>query len=184
MSVYSKMTALADEIRELSGTTEALSIDAMTTNVSEANDEVNTQVDLIAQLSAALEGKAGGSSETNMYSQWIQVCSLPEAPQTYAVIEKPDLQTFTYYYEAPENCLIFCLVSRSAFNSNSHHYRCYHVSNTGAFNHVYDGYPMDYVTVTCINDEGKLVFEITIDGLYTAKDDIYCLPIIMNPISE
>lgn len=61
MSVHSKMTALADEVRELSGATEALSIDAMTTNVGEANDEINTQVDLIAQLAAALEGKASGS---------------------------------------------------------------------------------------------------------------------------
>jgi hypothetical protein len=65
--VNSKMTALAEEVRELSGVTEALSIDAMTTNIGEANDEVSTQVDLIAQLAAALEGKAigGGGSSSN-----------------------------------------------------------------------------------------------------------------------
>lgn len=61
MSVHSKMTALAEEVRELSGVTEALSIDAMTTNIGEANDEVGTQVNLIAQLAAALEGKASAT---------------------------------------------------------------------------------------------------------------------------
>lgn len=61
MSVNSKMTALADEVRELSGTTAKLGIDAMTTNVQSANTEVSDQTDLIAQISAALDGKAGGS---------------------------------------------------------------------------------------------------------------------------
>jgi hypothetical protein len=55
MTVNSKMTALADEIRELSGATEALSIDAMTTNVSDANDEVNNQTDLIAQIKGVID---------------------------------------------------------------------------------------------------------------------------------
>jgi hypothetical protein len=55
MSVNSKMTALADEIRELSGTTTTKSIDAMITDVDEANTEVNTQADLISQINTALE---------------------------------------------------------------------------------------------------------------------------------
>ena len=77
-NVNSKMTALADEVRELSGATEALSIDEMTTNVGEANDEVDTQMSLIAQLAIELEGKAGGggsnedvTTETNEYTEKI-----------------------------------------------------------------------------------------------------------------
>ena len=62
MSVNEKMTALADEIRELSGTTTAKSIDAMTTDVNAANTEINDQTNLIAQIYAALEDKAGGGS--------------------------------------------------------------------------------------------------------------------------
>ena len=60
MSVHSKMTAIADEIRELSGTTGTMGLDAMAEHVSDANDAVDSQENLIAQISAALEGKAGG----------------------------------------------------------------------------------------------------------------------------
>ena len=63
MSVNSKMTALADEVRTLAGTTAKLGIDAMTTNVQSANSEVENQTTLLAQAIAALEGKtAGGGS--------------------------------------------------------------------------------------------------------------------------
>ena len=62
-TVNSKMTALADEVRELCGVTEPLSIDSMTSKVSNANEEVNTQTDLIAQIITALDGKATGSGD-------------------------------------------------------------------------------------------------------------------------
>lgn len=61
MSVNSKMTALADEVRELSGATGLLGIDAMTSNLSDVNDEVVSQESLIAQIASALEGKIAGS---------------------------------------------------------------------------------------------------------------------------
>ena len=57
-TVNNKLTNLADEIRVLSGTTEPLGLDEMATNVNDANDEVDSQSDLIAQLSVALENKA------------------------------------------------------------------------------------------------------------------------------
>lgn len=56
-----KMTALADEIRELSGTTTTKSIDTMTSDVDAANTEITEQTDLITQITTALEGKASGS---------------------------------------------------------------------------------------------------------------------------
>lgn len=60
MSVNTKMTAIADEIRTLSGTTESMGLDAMATNLNEANEEVVSQAELLEQAIAALEGKAAG----------------------------------------------------------------------------------------------------------------------------
>ena len=60
MSVHTKMTAIADEVRELSGVTGALGLDAMASNLGDANDEVANQSDLIADIIVALEGKAAG----------------------------------------------------------------------------------------------------------------------------
>ena len=74
-TVNEKMTALANEIRELSGTTETIGLDAMATHVGEANSEVDSQVELLAQAVAALEGKTSGggsgedvTAETNEYT--------------------------------------------------------------------------------------------------------------------
>lgn len=61
MSINSKMTALADEIRVLSGTTEAMGLDTMTEHIGDANTDVAAEASLIEQIASALEGKAGGS---------------------------------------------------------------------------------------------------------------------------
>jgi len=62
MSINEKMTALADEIRELSGTTDTKSLDEMKVDVDAANTEITEQAELIAQITTALEGKAGGAT--------------------------------------------------------------------------------------------------------------------------
>ena len=58
MSISSKMTAIADEIRTLQGGTDKLGLDAMATQIGAANDTVATQASLIAQIQTALGGKA------------------------------------------------------------------------------------------------------------------------------
>lgn len=63
VSVNSKMTALANEVRELSGTSGKLGLDAMTTQLGDVNDEVSSQVALLAQAVAALNGKTAGSGD-------------------------------------------------------------------------------------------------------------------------
>jgi hypothetical protein len=75
MSVNSKMTAIADEIRELSGTTGTMGLDAMATNVAEANGLVDSEAELIARIATALEGKAagGGGSSGNFEAVTVSI---------------------------------------------------------------------------------------------------------------
>lgn len=58
------MTALADEVRELSGTTGKLGIDDMTSTLNTENNNLTTNIsaqdDIIAQIQSALQGKTGG----------------------------------------------------------------------------------------------------------------------------
>lgn len=77
MSVNSKMTAIADEIRELSGTTGTMGLDAMasTLNVENTNfaSNLTTQDNLISQIQTALQNKAAATgedvtAETNAYT--------------------------------------------------------------------------------------------------------------------
>lgn len=56
------LTSIADKIRVLSGTEDAMGLDAMANRVGEANTNVNTEAGLIEQISSALEGKAAGGS--------------------------------------------------------------------------------------------------------------------------
>lgn len=58
-TVNSKMTAIADEIRTLTNTTEPMGLDAMATNIETANTATTTQESLISQIQTALIGKAG-----------------------------------------------------------------------------------------------------------------------------
>lgn len=76
MSVNTKMTAIADQIRTLSGTTEALGLDAMAIKVGDANTEVTTQEELIVQITTMLEGKV--LPDTSFKIDVVTASSLPE----------------------------------------------------------------------------------------------------------
>jgi hypothetical protein len=65
-TVASVFTALANEVREISGVTGKLGIDAMTSNLGEANDEVDEQTTLLNQAIIALQSKAAGGGGTDL----------------------------------------------------------------------------------------------------------------------
>jgi hypothetical protein len=90
MSVNTKMTAIANEIRELSGTTGTMGLDAMASNISSANSEIDNQENIMSQIVSALEGKASPgqgedvTAETEAYTSSLTtlesvINSLPDA---------------------------------------------------------------------------------------------------------
>lgn len=58
--IKEKLTTIADEVRELSGVSNSISLDDMKNKLSDANNEVDSQTDLITQIQDALHGKASG----------------------------------------------------------------------------------------------------------------------------
>jgi hypothetical protein len=78
------MTAIANEIRELSGTTSTLGLDAMATNLSEANDEVSVQEGLLSQIIITLKSKVAGENvEVSLQEKTV-------VPTTSVQIVSPD----------------------------------------------------------------------------------------------
>ena len=71
MSVNSKMTAIANEIRDLSGTSEVMGLDSMATHIREANSEVDSQANLITQIKAALDGKVASSGDIGFEDEFV-----------------------------------------------------------------------------------------------------------------
>lgn len=67
-----KMTAIADEIRELSGAENKLGLDTMATNIQEANEEIALQTELLAQAITELEGKVSPELYDEGYAAGVQ----------------------------------------------------------------------------------------------------------------
>ena len=77
MSVNSKMTAIADQIRTLRGGTDKLGLDAMATEVDAANRTVESQAELLAALNQALSGK-GVPSDAALQEKAVTPSALPQ----------------------------------------------------------------------------------------------------------
>lgn len=73
MSVNAKMTALADEVRTLSGATDTLGLDEMASHTREANTEVSEQAEMIQQLKSILQGKAEGGTPTPTQEKTVEI---------------------------------------------------------------------------------------------------------------
>lgn len=145
------LTAIADKIRVLSDTEDAMSLSTMESHVDEANTDVATEADLIEQISVALESKANGSGNGGI--QWISCSTIPT---TYAVV--PGSQA--YYIELPhENCYVLFFNPNKA-DGNGCHLGCYDVKarvQTMSCHLIYNG----ELVADVINDSGILYLQLT-----------------------
>ena len=67
---------MADKIRVLNGVEGAMTPAQMDGNLGEVSVEVDEQAELIAQITSALEGKAGGGSNANIETVTITLSSM------------------------------------------------------------------------------------------------------------
>ena len=77
MSVNSKMTAIADQIRTLQGSTNKLGLDLMATEISDANQIIEEQADLLAELNQALSGR-GTPNNATLQEKEVMPSTLPQ----------------------------------------------------------------------------------------------------------
>lgn len=62
MSVNSKMTAIANQIRNLSGSSSLMGLDAMANNIGGANNEIANQLELVNEITELLVQKTNTES--------------------------------------------------------------------------------------------------------------------------
>ena len=83
MSINTKMTAIADEVRKISGVENKLGIDDMTLKIEEANAQIEVQSDLISQISTLVEQKSisqGGIEPSDVTATESEIMSDYNAP--------------------------------------------------------------------------------------------------------
>ena len=128
MALTDKLTAVANPIRTLSGTTDPMTLTAMANHVTEANEKVETQAGLIAQIAIAL-GNVDVTTESHELVTVYQNCSNVLAACTaFEAYVGADDQIVLFIREdfasrptadTPSNTGLFFLWFSSLFNEGS-----------------------------------------------------------------
>lgn len=94
MGLNEIMTALANKIREISGTTSALGLEAMSIKAEEVNNEVDKQTDIIALIKEAvnalpevietitfyIDGIPYTTEKGTTWGEWVEKNNFPQIP--------------------------------------------------------------------------------------------------------
>ena len=110
MSVNSKMTSIANEVRTLAGVSDKLSLDSMATHISDSNQEIQDQTELIGLIADALKDKAvsGGEVEVVLQNKTVTPTKATQsvtADSGYTGLGKVTVQAIPSEYIVPSGTL-------------------------------------------------------------------------------
>ena len=125
MSVNNKMTAIADEIRDLSGVTDMLDLNEMASHVDGANAKIVEQETIIADMNEVLDNLGatnvgGGSSSNTLQTCIVDIVNLMTVPDevfliSYSTVESGQIMNKTvsmYGYphqlKSDEQIIVLC----------------------------------------------------------------------------
>jgi hypothetical protein len=99
------MTAIANGIRTISGTTSTMGLDAMATHISNANTNVSSEANIIAQISTALDGKAAGVNlnfDIKSYSIEDELLADKPSENTIGIITNIEINGYCFSENLPK----------------------------------------------------------------------------------
>ena len=104
-TIHDKLTAVANGIRTISGTTSTMGLDAMATHISNANTNVSSEANLITQISTALDGKAAGVNlnfDIKTYATEDELLVDKPSENTIGIISNIEINGYCFSADAPK----------------------------------------------------------------------------------
>lgn len=166
------LTSIADKIRVLSGTEEAMRLDDMENHVEDANINIDAEANLISQIAAALEGKAGGGGGGGSGGVNVETCTvtieIPDEPRTvpfyciltviengkisYVVVNKSSefsnaIKNNPIHYMSPEDGHVFTTCHNGVLETNDKFIHMFSESGMGIILRSFTAINSDRITI-------------------------------------
>lgn len=157
MGLANIMTSIADAVRRLSGREDKLKIPEMTTEINDANAEIDAQSALIAQIRQAIIGKATSGGASGGTAKVYTGTKTVEKGNTNQIVFQSDEDIGT-------NDLFVAYRDKDYYNYNA---------MSGDYS-----YTGDFVAVLCYCADTSAVYTLKADASYNGNTDMMSIGIL------